>query len=239
MTAMRKCVTLLLTFTISGLVYADSINGRKVKWLDDDKEVYVLQDKEFTKKGKFVFSIGYVDNLDVSFQKTKGFKGDLSYYLSESWSLEVGYRSYSNANNSDLNNLESIPSVTVKPLVRRPNSMTSIGAAWAPLYGKINVFNNIVYFDMGAGLHYVKLEAESNVKTFGNPGAPLVFDPESLNAFMGKAFFRVYINETWNVGYEYSITTFTAPVTNSTVSSGSSEERDFITDMTFTFGVMF
>lgn len=238
MTAMRKYVTLLLTFTISGLVYADSINGRKVKWLDDDKEVYVLQDKEFTKKGKFVFSLGYVDNLDVAFQQTRGFKGDVSYYLSETWSLELGYRSYSNSNNSDLKNVENLPGVNVKPLVRRPTSMLTFGGAWSPLYGKINVFNNIVYFDMGAGLYYTKLEAESNVKTFGDSGQPLIFDPESFNGFMGKAFFRIYINETWNVGYEYSITTFSAPISRDE-DVNQKEERDYITDMAITFGVMF
>lgn len=236
MTAMRIYVTLLLTILFSSHSFAESINGRKVKWLDDDKEVYVLQDKEFTKSGKFVFTIGYVDNLDVAFQSTKALQGSLSYYLTETWSIETSYKSYSNTKDSDLKNIEDLnASTSVKPLVRRPNTALSIGGVWSPLYGKINVFNNIVYFDMGAGLYYTKLEAESNVETFGQLNKPLEFDPESLNGFTGKVFMRVYINNTWNVGYEYSITTFSAPIENNKSTDGT----DFITDMAFTFGVMF
>ena len=114
-------------------------------WLDPDKSVYVLQNKEFEAKNTFYTDLGYIRGISPKFQDVKGFKLDFGYHLNEEWSLELFYNNYSNSDNQTYKNVQIINGG--EPFVRRINSTYGAMAVWSPFYGKINTFNKIYYFD--------------------------------------------------------------------------------------------
>lgn len=170
-------------------------------WLDQDKKVFVLQNKLFEKKHTFYTDIAYTGLLTGEFQDTSGFKAYAGYWLSEEFSIELIYGQYSNGNNAAY---DSVVAVTgAEPFIRRPLQMTSIFINWAPFYGKINTFNKIFYFDLIMGVGTGVLTTESNIKNVDDTSVFGTYDEESYNPLQMKAEFRFHANQRLHLGFEF------------------------------------
>jgi hypothetical protein len=119
-------------------------------WLDQDKKVYVLQNKVYEKKKTFYANLGYIKGMNTNFQSTMGIHGSFGYNFKEEWAVEALYHTYSN---NDDDNYKSIQEVNgSRPFVRRASAKVGLMAVWSPFYGKVNTFNKIIYFDWSFGL---------------------------------------------------------------------------------------
>ncbi len=189
---------------------SETKNVYEFLWLDQDKEVFVLQNKVYTKKHTQYFDLSYISGLEQKFQSVKGAQTKYGFFLTEELALEGFANLYGNSNNSEYDSVRTITGAA--PFVRKINHMFGAMAVWYPFYGKINTFNKIYYFDwyFGAGLSYIG--AESNIDSVTNTTVTQdIYKDESFLGVPVKTGFRAYINESYHVGIEYQNTSFFAP----------------------------
>lgn len=178
-------------------------------WLDPDKKVYVLQNKLYKKEHSFYLDVGYVSNFTSKFQDTNGFNLSAGYYIHEEWGLEVFYNQYSNSNNDDFKNIQSVSKVV--PFVRRPKSTLGAAIVWSPFYGKINTFNQIYYFDWSFAAGVAQVNTESNLKTVRITNAPNQYEKETTTGAVLKTKVKFHLTEHVHLGIEYMNTYYKAP----------------------------
>ncbi len=189
-------VTIILTGW-SSFIFGSEDSLYNFLWLDKDKSVYVLQNKQFKKKDRVFTELGYLKGMSSNFQNVNGGALSISYFFSEEWAGEISYLHYLNENNSDYKNITEINET--EPFVRELISSASAILKWAPFYGKINTFNQIIYFDLiiGAGISSLKSRANLGLSE-ANQNA----EKETENQIGGvsKLELKVYLNENWNIG---------------------------------------
>ena len=183
-----------------GLVHGTEDDLYDFLWLDPDKKVYVLQNKVYEKKKRFMFDVGYIRGLSSDFQDTSGFQLKAGYYFTEEWEFELVWNQYNNSNNDTYNNLGLINGVV--PFVRKIEDSKALVANWSPFYGKINTFNKIVYFDwsFGAGLAFVN--TESNARTAADSTID-EYDKESNTGLLLKSDLKFHVTENIHINLEY------------------------------------
>ncbi|MCK5884083.1 MAG: outer membrane beta-barrel domain-containing protein [Bacteriovoracaceae bacterium] len=178
-------------------------------WLDQDKKVYVLQNKVYQKKRTTYMDIGCISNLTGKYQETNGVHFNIGHYLNEEWAIEIFYKQYFHQNNDTYNSVLKINAT--EPFVRRINQMYGALAVWSPFYGKINTFNHIFYFDWSFGVGPAILSAESNRKTVLDPASSGSYESEKYIGAQIKTTLKFHINSNWHLGINLSNTTFDAP----------------------------
>ncbi|MCT4641728.1 MAG: outer membrane beta-barrel domain-containing protein [Bacteriovoracaceae bacterium] len=223
----------ILLLVISFSLFASEQDLYDFLWLDNDKKVYVLQNKLHPKKYKLFLDIGYIKDQTGSFQKTSGLKGALGYYISEEFSFEYQYATYSHSNNSTYDNVLLVSGI--EPFIRRQNDSHILFFNWTPFYGKINTFNQIYYFDLGFGIGSGVSTFESNLQSVTNPSLPSHFKEESYNPVYLKVESKFYLNSRYHIGFEYINTNFKA----ATPKSPNSKSHKQVNELTLKLGVIF
>jgi len=202
------------------------------RWLDQDKKVFVLQNKEYTKDNTFYFDFSYLSNLSSTFQDTKGFQAKTGYYFHEEWAFELTFIDYSNKNNDAYNNLRRV-NATI-PFQRKMDKSYGGTVIYAPFYGKVNTFNKIYYFDWYFGLGVLGIDAVSNAKSSSNPNSE-AFSKEHFTGGLAKTGLKFHANKNWHLNLEIQNTYFKGygPV------PGSSKKLNTNTDIMFGIGFSF
>jgi outer membrane beta-barrel protein len=117
-------------------------------WLDPDKKIYVLQNRKYTKAEHAFFSVSGGLGLSNPNRDVFTLEGRGEYFVSESWGIQAFYRKSFNSVSNNYNQLLNASATTgVLPLVREITGEFGGMVEWVPWYAKINVFNNILYFD--------------------------------------------------------------------------------------------
>ncbi len=178
-------------------------------WLDQDKKVYVLQNKLYKKENTFYIDLGYISNYSSKFQDTRGFSTRAGYYFHEEWGLEFLYNQYSNSNNDDYRNVKLINEAV--PFIRRPKSTLGAMLIWSPFYGKINTFNQIYYFDWSFGAGIGQILTESNINSVRIENAPNTYATKTYNAALVKTKIKFHLSENVHLGLEYLNSYYMAP----------------------------
>lgn len=212
MDLIMKIKGMLLFFCLiilSSASFASLDSTYTVDWLEEDKNVFVLQQKEFTKSRQFLFDFGYIVGSPSAYQSTKGIGTNLGYFLNDNWNLSVGYHKYFNSNNTDL---EILLKRDTEPFIRRIQSIMSFMVNWAPFYGKLNVFNSIVYFDWILGAGYSQIAAEHNKTSFEDNSKRLVFQSETLNALTLRSSFIIFFTDLISLNVHVNHYSYQAPV---------------------------
>ena len=231
----------IITFILV-MLYALPVSNASEKdlynflWLDQDKSVYVLQNKLFKKKNTYYFDLGYLRSLTSKYQSTSGLSLRVGHHFSEEFAVELLYNKYSNTNNDAYESLALINQSV--PFVRRLNSSMALFAIWSPFYGKINTFNKIFYFDWSFGLGLGQVEAESNSSSVGDPDIAANFTSESHKALFFKTKIKFHINKNINIGVEYLNTTYKAQgpiLSNQPVSDKLRSNSDIVFSIGFSF----
>ncbi len=177
-------------------------------WLDPDKKVYVLQNKLYKKEHTAYVDVGYLSNFTSKFQDTYGFSGKAGFYLHEEWAIELFYNGYTNQNNDDFRNVRLVN--RQEPFIRKLNSSYGANAIWSPFYGKINTFNQIVYFDWSLGAGYAMINGESNLKSVKQGNVVTYFSKETYSGGVLKTNLKFHLTENWHLSAEYMNTYFFA-----------------------------
>jgi outer membrane beta-barrel protein len=168
-------------------------------WLDQDKKVFVLQNKVYKKDKTFYADFGYLRGLSSDYQNTSGFQIRSGYYFLEEWAVELIFNQYNNSNNDTYNNLGRINGVV--PFQRKFERNYGVAGVWTPFYGKINTFNQIIYFDWSFGAGVTKIDAESNAESAANPNSDIYKD-ESFTGLLTKSNLKFHLSPRWHVNIE-------------------------------------
>lgn len=229
-------ITLLGLMVLAGPIQAAEDDLYDFLWLDQDKQVYVLQNKVFKKKGTFTLEAGYMMGLTNEFQDTTGWQANIGYFFSEQLGVELMYNSYSNSNNDAVNNLRDINDTV--PFQRKLSSSYGLLLRWDPFYGKINTFNKIIYFDWSFGAGLGKLKSKSNALTVDLANQEDTFKGEDYTAGFLKTSFQIHATERITIGTTLLRTIYKAP--GPTINAVPSTDKwrgnsDFILSVGFSF----
>lgn len=226
-------IALVLVVSMSKEVRAGEESLYDFLWLDPDKKVYVLQNKLYKKESKVYFEAGYLSNYTSKFQTTQGFQLKTGFYLREEWALEASYQKYSNTNNDEFRSIRLINKT--EPFIRRLNSSIGANLIWSPFYGKINTFNEIIYFDWSFGAGYTNITAESNLKTATSSLLANKYSKESHHGAVLKTNVKVHLKENIHLGIEYMNTYYMAPGPKNPKSDNLRTNTDIIFSVGFSF----
>jgi len=211
---MRKMI--VLTFFLNLLICEKTQAGEKslydFLWLDPDKKVYVLQNKLYKKEHKFYAELGYLSNFTSTFQETNGVGARAGFYFHEEWAFEGYYNQYNNTDNENWNNVRNINGAD--PFVRRFSNSYGAMVIWSPFYGKINTFNQIVYFDWSFGLGLGQINAESNRRSVDDTNLASSYEKEKYNAVVWKTKVKFHLKENVHLGVEWMQHHYKAPGPN-------------------------
>jgi outer membrane beta-barrel protein len=157
-------------------------------WLDPDKKIYVVQNRKYTKKGKLELALSGGIGVGEPYRTRRTVLPRIFYYINESFGVSAFMGFNSNSENS---NVEALRAVAGRiPAVRDVQQMVGGSVVWLPFYGKINMFNQILYLDwhLEAGVGQVSSEIDLNT-TFGNPANINESSHTSFHWGTGQKFF--------------------------------------------------
>ncbi len=164
-----KITLITLTLAFAGSVYAqdkktepvppsskgsDKMDLKKLEdkyWSSKDDDYGVIQNRTFSKTGKFYLSGVYGPLINDPFAKARAAGGMLGYYLTEDFGVELSYLSYSSTKNDTVVAYESIPAAaSVSPNYNLLKNTKALSITYTPFYAKMAFMNKaILYFDMG------------------------------------------------------------------------------------------
>lgn len=131
---------------------SDKVDLKKLEdkyWSAKDEDYSVIQNRTFSKSGKFYLSGVYGTLLNDPFAKSKPFGLDAGYYFSEDFGIEASYL-VNNSEESDSVGKFKAFGATVKPNYNLPGNAYALSATYTPFYAKLAFMNMaIMYFDMG------------------------------------------------------------------------------------------
>ncbi len=176
-------------------------------WLDKDKEVYVLQNRKFHKKGTMNLALGFGMTVSGPFVDATAVQGRVGFYPLEDWGAELLF-SYNSGKENE--NAKGVKAQGAYPFRRITQDYLGGMVQWSPFYAKVNTFNKIIYVDWYIGLGFAKLDEKNNrLFVIEDPEARDV--KESHNGILWGTGFRVFITNRWHVrldlaGIHYSAT---------------------------------
>lgn len=132
---------------------SDKVDLKKLEdkyWSAKDEDYGVIQNRTFSKEGKFYVSGAWGSLINDPFSNSKGFGLFAGYYFTEDFGVEVNYITL-NPSQSDSLNAYSTLAANIKPNYNVLTSYYNVSLAYTPFYAKMSFMNKaILYFDMGA-----------------------------------------------------------------------------------------
>ncbi len=146
-----KLFLLLSVTTFSFSSQADEKSIYEFEWMDQDKQIYVLQNRLFEKNKKLMLSLLGSRTMSNKFVDTYYGVIKAGYYFNEDWGLEMVGGFGTGSVNDTAKNVRTQNAV---PFYRQIDHYFGALVNWSPLYGKFNAFDKIFYLDwyFGAGL---------------------------------------------------------------------------------------
>lgn len=196
---MKKIVLILMSLIMSTAVLADEKSLYNFSWLDNDKEIYVLQNRKFRKDGSVYIGGTGAYNLSQDFLNAYGVTARAGYFFSEDWGIELLYgRNKSTENDT----AKGVKEQGAYPFYREIESMMGGMLMWSPFYSKINTFNRVYYFDWMFGLGVAQINTKDNRKLFDTTipaSSRKAMTSESNIGALWNTGFRFYVNEHWSI----------------------------------------
>ena len=182
-------------------------------WLDKDKEVYVLQNRQFFKKGTMNLAVGAGMTLSGAFVDAQAVQGRIGFYPLENWGIELVF----SANRGEENDNAKAVRMNVAggnvsgsvPFRRITKDYFGGMIQWAPFYAKVNTFNKVLYVDWYLGLGFAKLDEENNRLEISNTDDKTVTQ-ESHNGILWGTGLRVFITKRWHARLDLTGIHYTA-----------------------------
>lgn len=210
---------------------ADRGSEYSFNWLDPDKKIYVLQNRRYTKANRVMISAMAGVGVSNPYRDTYSFDPRVAYYFSESFGIEVFHTMFSNSENSTLEALkQAVGTVAgVLPVVREIKTQYGALAHYVPWYAKINVFNQILYFDwyFSGGVGQLGTDVITQTTTTG----PKIANTQNLfGVFLGTGH-QYHLNESLTVRLDFSGAFYQAPI------FGNTGEENWFSNYTFGIGL--
>lgn len=222
----RVGVCLLFCF-LSPTTWSGEESTYEFKWLDADKEVYVLQNRKFRKTRTFHLSAAFGITTSGAFADAIVGQLRAGFFINEDWGVTALY-SYNKSDTNDT--FESVRVQQAVPFVRQVQYYYGAMVLWSPFYAKINTFNTIIYLDWMFGLGIANLTEENNRNELDVTGSTALKTESHVGA-MWDVGMRFYLTQTWSMQMNLTAVHYKAEkaLPNAT-------EDDFYNNFDFTIG---
>lgn len=242
-------ISSLLSFFIFLLVIAPAnVNAGEsdtysFTWLDPDKEVYVLQNRKYRKKGKVHFNLGGGKTLSGAFVDGTAIQGRIGYFFGEEWGIEGVYSKNSGSENVTAESVRNRGASGSIPFRRIVDKYMGAMVLWSPFYSKINTFNKIIYFDWIFGLGYGSMEETNNTDEFIGAGSELT--SETHNGILWDVGLKFFINQQFNLRLDLTVFHYKADIIETvngqtnTLNRNAGSEWNSNWDLAASFGINF
>ncbi len=132
-------------------------------WLDPDKKIYVIQNRKYSKERRIELMLSLGLSLKGPYSDGSTLMGRGAYYFNDQWGASVVGMAQSNSKSDTLRELQSVS--TAFPGIRNVISFFGGSVIWVPSYGKMNLFNNILYIDWPIELGIASVSTETDLNT--------------------------------------------------------------------------
>ncbi|MDR3608274.1 MAG: outer membrane beta-barrel domain-containing protein [Oligoflexia bacterium] len=194
------------------------------KWLDPEKKIYVLQNRRYQKANRLSLSLTGGPEFGNAYRTSWALTPRMDYFFSESWGIEVFYNKTFNSPNNTYNALTQT-GASVYPVIREVSNVFGGILYWSPWYAKINVFNEILYFDwlfgVGGG------EMSSNLTTLNSSGQPSSVTSSSQTVGIATTGQQFYLNERFIIRWDLTGMYYSSPVYGTSGSSSMFSDYRF------------
>ena len=232
---------------VSGLVAND---GKKVDFSAKDvwdvdifkdpaNKVLVLQDRAFTKAGRFELGVNAGVIAADPFYTSYAYGAHAAFHLSEYWGIDAYFDKFINSLSVDGTQIEEYltnSGFTSRKEFQAPKWYGGVSAIWSPIYGKFAFFRKkIIHFDFFAVFGVSFLATESNVKDRGGK------DQTNPGSLLGVGM-RVFINKHWSLRFDVKnniYKSYFAPNNNSGTAADGTVWRNsfqYTTGVSYMFG---
>lgn len=127
----------------------DIQNLEEQYWTPQDTEFKVVQNRKFSKDGRYALSLQTIPISDDSYiEHSFSLSGTFGYYFTEFMGVEVNYTDF-NVDSSELIDRFASQYNGTMPDHSLSNSYMGVNFNWIPIYGKMSILDNkIIYFDL-------------------------------------------------------------------------------------------
>lgn len=127
----------------------DIKNLEEQYWTPQDTEFKVVQNRKFSKDGRFAFTLQTIPISDDSYTDDNfSLSGTLGYYFSEFMGVELNYTKF-NVDKSEIIDRFGSQYSGISPDYSIADSYIGANFNWIPIYGKMSILDNrIIYFDL-------------------------------------------------------------------------------------------
>lgn len=194
---------LLFSFFIASPSFSAEGDTYSFTWLDPDKEVYVLQNRKYRKKGRFHASLGGGVTTSGSFVDGTNLQVRGGYFFKEEWGFELLYSKNAGEENTDAAAVRNTTAAGSTPFRQIVNYYMGAMLLWSPFYTKINTFNSIIYMDYIFGLGIGKIEESNNRLELQNT-INKTETVEEHNAFLWSFGMKFYVNDSFSIRPDFT-----------------------------------
>lgn len=194
-----KRLWMIITLFISTTAIAAEDSFYDFSWLDQDKEVYVLQNRKFRKNGDFYIGATFEKNANQAFVDSYGASFLAGFFFKEDWGIEFIYNTSSGSTN---NTFELAADAGTVAYYRKVDSYMGAMLMWSPFYSKINTFNQVFYYDWLFGVGVASINTTNNMQQFYTSGDDTLTKESSIGAIWTTGM-RFYINDSWSVRFDF------------------------------------
>lgn len=235
----KSSLLILLILMTSNYVWGSERSLYNFSWLDQDKEVYVLQNRKFRKDDHFHFYGGYGMTTNGNMVDATSLQGRVNYFFKEEWGVEFLYAKNSGEESDAAASVRNVGGIGSIPFRRIVDSYMGGMVLWSPFYGKINTFNSLLYFDVILGLGVAQLTEENNRTEFtSNIGYVGPDNVEKHTALMWELGVMFYLNKSWSIRLDFTALHYQAQ-TGISVASEKDDEIYSNYDATASVGFSF
>lgn len=200
---MKGFLSFIITSLISVSIFAAESSIYDFSWLDQDKEVYVLQNRKFRKKSNFYVGGTLGRSVSGAFIDSNEVNAVAGFFFSEDWGLEL---SYTKAEGSENKTSDAVFAQGSVPYYRKIDTATSAMLLWSPFYSKINTFNKIFYYDWMFGVGMTSASTLDNRNEFDSGPDSKELTKESVSGVTWMTAVRFYITPRWSTRMDFRAT---------------------------------
>ncbi len=198
-------------------------------WLDPEKKIYVLQNRKYQKSQRVLLSVMGGPGLSNSYRNTLNVDPRMAYYFNENFGFEAFYTKTFNSENNSFKALTRAVGSGVIPVVREIRSQYGALLHWAPWYAKINMFNQILYFDWYFAAGAGSIQSAVDTRRNGNATANYV-NKELFALFLGTGQ-QFHLSREWVVRLDFTGAFYQAPI------YGLDGEKTWFSNFNFGLGI--
>lgn len=204
------------------MVPTNSGDDYDFSWLDPEKKIYVVQNRKYVKKHRLEMGINYGPGVGEPYRTRSAVIPRASFFFSENFGVEGTLFFVNNRENNNFGDLKAVSSSI--PTVRDIQHFYGASLVWAPFYGKLNIFNKILYLDWFFSLGFGALRTEVDLNT-SSTGRSVIQETNHTGWMFGTGH-KYWVSRSFALRLDYNVIFYRADTALRGVTSGVEQTYD-------------